>query len=203
MKFLYVTDRSSVGDERFTAILAALAGAQDLSVQVREKEATDRECLAWTRLARERLGAEVPLYVNRRFDIALAAEADGVHLPAAGLPLSRVKANTPRGFRVGVSAHSPAEAIGAIEEGADLVVIGPIFDTPSKRAYGPPLGAAALAQLPPRAAHAAEVFAIGGIDEQNLSDLDSYRNRISGVAGIRVFQESDDPRAVATRLCQR
>ncbi len=203
MKSLYVTDRGSAGDERFSAILAALAEAPGLSVQVREKEATDRECLAWTRLARERLGPDIPLYVNRRFDIALAADADGVHLPAAGLPLSRVKAATPRGFRVGISTHSAAEAVRAIEEGANLVVLGPIFDTPSKRAYGAPLGADVLGELPRRAAHAAEVFAIGGINEENLARLDPYRDRISGVAGIRLFQESEEPRALVLRISQR
>ncbi len=203
MKSLYVTDRGSAGVERWTAILTALAGARGLSVQVREKEATDREYLGWARFARERLGTEVPLYVNRRFDIALASAADGVHLPAEGLPLRRVKAATPRSFRVGISTHSVGQAIEAIEEGADLVVIGPIFDTPSKRAYGPPLGVAALAELPPQAEHGAEVFAIGGIEERNLHRLDPYRERISGVAGIRLFQESQEPRAVAERISQR
>ena len=85
MKSLYVTDRYSIGDERFRAILRALRGAPGLSVELREKDSTDRECLAWAREARETLGSAIPLFVNRRFDVALAARADGVHLPAAGL----------------------------------------------------------------------------------------------------------------------
>ena len=203
MKTLYVTDRSRAGDGRFVAILAALRGAAGLSVQLREKEATDRECLAWARRARESLGDTVALYVNRRFDIALEAQADGVHLPAAGLPVGRVKAATPRGFRVGVSTHSAAEAARAVGEGADLVLIGPVFDTPSKRAYGPPLGPSALAQLPPLAEHAAEVYAIGGISEENLALLDPYRKRLTGVAGIGLFQNAADPLTVAERIAAR
>lgn len=203
MKSLYVTDRYSIGDERFRAILRALRGAPGLSVELREKDSTDRECLAWAREARETLGSAIPLFVNRRFDVALAARADGVHLPAAGLPLRRVKVSTPRGFRVGVSTHSAEEAARAAEEGSDLVVLGPVFDTPSKRAFGPPLGPDELSALPPLAAHGAEVYAIGGISEENLSQLAPYRDRVTGVAGIRLFQEASDPRGVAERIAAR
>ena len=203
MKALYVTDRLSAGDARTKETLAALSGAPGLSVQLREKGVTDRECLGWARLARSILGAGVPLYVNRRFDIALAAEADGVHLPASGLPVPRVRAVTPRGFRVGVSTHAAAEAAARIAEGADLVLIGPIFETPSKRAYGPPLGENALGELPPLHEHSSEVFAIGGISEENLGKLDPYRDRVTGIAGIRIFQEARQPRAVLERVARR
>ena len=203
MKSLYVTDRQAIGQERLAATLEAMRGARDLAVQLRERDATDRDYLSLARLARERLGPEVPLYVNRRFDIALAAEADGVHLPAAGLPVRRVKANTPRGFRVGVSTHSPAEALRAIEEGADLLLLGPLFETPSKKAFGSPLLPRVLAELPVAAGHPAEVFVIGGIREDNLAELEPYRDRIAGVAGIRLFQEAPDPRAVAERIARR
>jgi thiamine-phosphate pyrophosphorylase len=203
MKVLYVTDRLAAGDARMKETLAALSGAPDLSVQLREKGSPDRECLGWARLARSLLGAGVPLYVNRRFDIALAAGAEGVHLPASGLSVPRVRAVTPRGFRVGVSTHAPAEAVARIAEGADLVLIGPIFETPSKRAYGPPLGEDALRQLPPLREHSCEVFAIGGVSEENLGKLDPYRDRVTGVAGIRIFQEARQPRAVLERVARR
>jgi thiamine-phosphate pyrophosphorylase len=203
MKSLYVTDRASIGDARFRELLARLSGCPGLAVELREKEIPDRECLAWAREARERLGPGVPLLVNRRFDLALAAGAGGVHLPANGLPLAAVRANTPRGFRIGRSTHSSEEAARAIEEGADVVVLGPMFDTPSKRAFGRPLGAESLARLPPRASHRSEVFAIGGIDEPALDALEPYRDRISGVAAVRLFQEASDPRAVAERIAAR
>jgi thiamine-phosphate pyrophosphorylase len=202
MKSLYVTDRGAIGDERFARVLERLAGAP-VSVELRETSGTDLEKLALARASRERLGPGVPIYVHRRFDIALAAGSSGVHLPANGLPLSRVRAQTPRGFRIGVSTHSPKEAREAIAEGADVVVIGPIFDTPSKRAFGAPLGASALAALPPAASHGCEVYAIGGITEARLTELDPYRDRISGVAAIRLFQESADPRAAAERIAAR
>jgi len=203
MKALYVTDRSSAGDARVEATLAALSGAPDVSVQLREKETPDREYLRRAEIARRTLSSDVPLFVNRRFDIALAAGADGVHLPASGLPLSRVRAGTPRGFRIGVSTHSPEEAARAIEGGADVVLLGPIFATPSKAGFGPPLGAEVLGQLPPPSEHGAQVFAIGGIREENLDRLEPWRDRIAGVAGIRLFQDSEDPGAVARRISLR
>jgi thiamine-phosphate pyrophosphorylase len=203
VKALYVTDRAAAGDDGLRRILTALSGAPELSVQLREKGTADRETLALARRCREWLGSAVPLYVNGRFDIAAAAGAGGVHLPADGLPLDRVRANTPRGFRVGVSAHSATEARAAIAGGADLVVLGPVFDTPSKRAFGPPLGPEALAGLPPRAEHRTDVYAIGGVAEDNLDRLEPWRDRIAGIAAVRLFQEAGDPRAVAERIARR
>jgi thiamine-phosphate pyrophosphorylase len=200
MKSLWITDRKAVGDARFREILRSLRGAPGLSVQLREKAATDRERLHWARDARQALGPDVALYVNGRFDVALEAGADGVHLPADGLPLAAVRAVVPRGFRVGVSTHSPEEARRAIDLGADLVVIGPIFATPDKERYGPPLSAAALDDLPPRHAHDSDVYAVGGIDGDRLSEVASRKDRVDGVAAIRYFQNSPDPLVAAQRV---
>jgi thiamine-phosphate pyrophosphorylase len=203
MKALWVTDRTAPGGDRLEEILTALRGARELSVELREKNATDREVLDLVRRARENLGPDAPLSVNRRFDLALAGGAGGVHLPADGLPPARVRANTPRAFRVGISTHSAGEAAAAIEEGVDVVVIGPVFATPSKTRYGPPLGVAELERLPPLASHSSEVFAIGGITEERLDELDSVRDRVSGVAAVRLFQTAPDPRAVVDRIAAR
>jgi thiamine-phosphate diphosphorylase len=203
LKALWVTDRHAPGGGRIEEIFSALRGASGLAVEVREKNATDREVLALVATARERLGPEVPLSVNRRFDLALAGGAGGVHLPADGLPPARVRANTPRGFRIGLSTHSAAEAEAAIEDGVDVVVIGPVFATPSKAAYGPPLGIAELERLPPLASHRSEVFAIGGISEDSLGEIEPLLDRVSGIAAIRLFQTAPDPRAVVERIAAR
>jgi thiamine-phosphate pyrophosphorylase len=200
VKALWVTDRTACGAARFDALLSALAGAPDLAVELREKAGSDLACLELARRVRAALGPAVTLTVNRRFDIALAAGADGVHLPADGLPVARVRANTPRDFRVGVSTHSPEEAARAIEDGADLVVIGPIFDTPTKRSFGPPLGPEALDRLPMLSEHAADVYAIGGIAGENLDEIARRKDRLSGAAAIRLFQEAVDPRAAVERI---
>jgi thiamine-phosphate pyrophosphorylase len=203
VKILYVTDRAAIGPERFRAILERLAGLEGLSVQLRERSVPDSEVLVEARRARDTLGPHVPLFVNRRFDLALAAEASGVHLPASGLPLHAVRRHAPRGFSIGVSTHSAAEACEAIASGADVVVLGPIFSTPSKERFGAPLGAEALAGLPPLREHGAEVYAIGGIDVDRLDALEPYRDRFSGVAAIRMFQQATDPRAAAAGVIGR
>ena len=202
MKLLYVTERSALGNDAFETVLESLEGANGLLVELRERGTTDREMLRWAGIAREKLGPAVPLLVNRRLDVALASGADGVHLPADGLPVSRVRAASPRGWRVGRSTHSPEEAVRAIEERADVVVIGPVFETPSKASSGPPLGTGSLAALPALRTHGAEVFAIGGIDESRLEDLVRFGDRISGVAGIRLVQEARDPRALVERIAR-
>lgn len=200
MRLLYVTDRAAIGEARFEHILDALSGASGLLVQLREKSETDRNLVDLAKSVREKLGGSVSLFVNGRFDVALAAGADGVHLPADGLPVSRVRTGSPRGFRIGVSTHSVAEAARAIDQGADLVVLGPVFDTPSKREFGPPLGTRVLAGLPRREAQGADVFVIGGIDESRIPELVPFADRISGVAGIRLIQEAAEPRAVVERI---
>lgn len=197
MKALWVTDRASCGDERFEELLALFAGAPGFAVELREKDLTDAEYLARARSARQALGPAVPLWVNRRFDVALAAGALGVHLPADGLPVPRVKANAPRGFSVGVSTHSPEQAARAIAEGADVVILGPIFDTPAKRAFGPPLGPEALDRLPPLSGHGASVYAIGGISREKAGQIARRKDRVSGIAAIRLFQDAADPRREA------
>jgi thiamine-phosphate pyrophosphorylase len=203
MKSLFVTDRSAIGPERLAGVLERLAGAPGLAVTLRETSGADRDLVELARQARERLGESNPLFLHRRFDLALAAGAGGVHLPSTGLPVPAVRAATPRGFRIGVSTHSAPEAEAAIAAGANFLVIGPIFDTPSKRAYGAPLGPQALASLPPRETHACDVFAIGGVDESRLPELEPYRDRISGIAAVRLFQDAVDPRAVAERIAER
>ena len=200
MKAIYVTDRAALPKGRFEEVLEGLRGSPDLSVQLREKEMADGAYLKLAMRCREILRS-TPLLVNGRFDVALAAGAAGVQLPESGLPVSRVRAHTPRGFRLGVSTHSAGDAGRLIEEGADVVLIGPIFQTPSKT--GRPLGPSALGGLPPRASHSTDVYAIGGITEQNLEELEPYRDRIAGIAAIRLFQESDDPRGAAERIALR
>ena len=203
MKALYVTDRAAIGSARFHDVLRALAGARGLTVQLRERACADAEVLAEARRARDTLGALVPLFVNRRYDLALAAGAMGVHLPSSGLPLRAVRRSTPREFRIGVSVHSAGEAREAIAAGADVVVVGPIFDTPSKREFGPSLGAAILDDLPPLSDHGSEVYAIGGMDLARIDQVAARRDRVSGVAAIRMFQEAADARAAMAEVVRR
>jgi thiamine-phosphate pyrophosphorylase len=193
MKLLYVTDRGAVGENRFWKILERLAEHPPAALELREKAMSDRQLMALARSVRERLPPPTLLLVNRRFDIALAAGADGVHLPSDGLPLETVRLVAPRGLSIGVSTHSANEARAAIEARANVVILGPIFDTPSKRAFGAPLGPVILGDLPPAAETGVAVYAIGGIDARTIRQIRPFADRIAGVAAIRMIQEAADP----------
>jgi thiamine-phosphate pyrophosphorylase len=118
-----------------------------------------------------------------------------VILPEACLPIAPVRRETPRGFVIGRSTHSAASVDAAFDQGADLVLLGPIFETPSKAQFGPPLSPKVLEELLPRPPEGAELFLVGGIDGTRLGELAPFRGRFSGVAAIRAFEASDDPAA--------
>lgn len=159
LRFVAITDRRLMGEDPAAAI--AQLAAPGVVVQVREKDLDGGPLFALVRAALA-TGAEV--VVNDRLDVALAAGARGVHLPARGLSVAdarRIAAGR-AGFSVGVSCHSVEEVVAAAAAGADRVQLGPIWDTPGK---GPALGVGALSAA--RAALPAEValVAVGGITD--------------------------------------
>jgi thiamine-phosphate pyrophosphorylase len=168
----------------FAAWLGALAAAGlegVAAVQLREKELDDRALLDLARLAHETLPPAIPLLVNGRLDVAVAAGADGVHLPADGVPAAALRQRF-AGFPllIGRSTHSLDEVLRARDEGVDYVTFGPIWETPGK---GAPLGTAALARA---AAAGVPVYALGGVTLERLGELAAAG--AAGVAAIRMFQ---------------
>ena len=131
-------------------------------IQVREKEMSAR---ALTGLAASLVNTGPRIIVNSRVDIALAAGAHGVHLPAGSIAPSRLRPLTGPDFLIGVSCHSIAAMLCAEDEGADYVYVSPIFPSPSKPGYGPPLGLALLAEACRRVR--IPVLALGGVNEEN------------------------------------
>ena len=132
-------------------------------------------------------GSATRLLVNDRADIALAAGADGVHLAATSLSASVIRRNFPKNFLIGVSTHSLAEAQAAQDNGADFAVFGPVFDTPSKRAYGQPLGLDKLREAA-QSLRKIPLLAIGGITLENLDN--TLRAGTKGIAAIRLFNNT-------------
>ncbi len=162
---------------------AALARAGVGAVQLREKELDDRVLLALARAARAALaGPSTRLLVNGRADVALAAGADGVHLPADGLPTAPLRALLGPGMLLGVSTHSLAEVEQARRDGADYVVFGPVWETPGKSA-APPAG---LAALEAAAAVGIPVYALGGVTLDRFAAVAAAG--AAGAAAIRLFQ---------------
>jgi thiamine-phosphate pyrophosphorylase len=155
-------------------------------IQLREKDLADRDLLRLTedavRLAR---GTGCRILVNGRLDIAIAGGAHGVHLPSAGLRASDLVSSLPPCFILGVSTHSLREARRAAAAGADYVVSGPVFSTPSKLQYGKPMGCSRFRKI--CSTVPLPVFGLGGIRCENMQQvLDAGA---AGVAGIALFQQ--------------
>jgi thiamine-phosphate pyrophosphorylase len=179
-----VTDRSLVTGTLEEAVEACL-GAGLKAVQLREKDLAARDLLLMACALREstrRHGAK--LLVNDRADVALAVGADGVQRAGTSLPVSALRAICPPigppGFLIGASVHSVAEARVAEPEGADFLLFGPVYDTPSKREYGPPQGLSALERV--ATAVRLPVFAVGGVTPARVAEV--ARAGASGVAVI-------------------
>jgi thiamine-phosphate pyrophosphorylase len=188
-------------------------------IQLREKDLSGRSCASLAREALRRTskpsaqaGSPAPLLtgmplriparilVNDRLDVAIAEQAAGVHLGENSLPVQDAKrlitasqaAQTfPQDFLLGVSCHSLEAAQSAAAAGASYIFFGPIFATPSKAPYGPPQGVDQLAEV--CATVKIPVLAIGGITLQNAPACISAG--ATGIAAIRLFQDSADPAA--------
>lgn len=166
-----ITDRKIFPDDEamLRGIDEALKGGVK-AVQLREKDLGTGRLLEMAYALRNlthRYGAS--LFVNDRVDIAVAAGADGVHLGHAGVPVEAARKAGGGKMLIGRSTHSPEEALGAEEAGADFITFGPVFETESKRQYGRPLGTALLKKV--AANSGVPVFGIGGIKAGNVQEI--------------------------------
>jgi thiamine-phosphate pyrophosphorylase len=193
---LVISDRSQARRPLPEIAAAAFAGGCRW-FSLREKDlpgAERRRLLAELVALGRRFGATVTVHDD--IDSALATGAGGVHLPGGGDPAA-VRLRMPRGL-IGVSAHSPAEAAALLAAKADYVTLSPIFPSPSKPDYGPPLGLGTIREA--AAQTGGVVIALAGIDDSNAAAcLDA------GATGIAVMGEimrAADPETVVRRLVQ-
>lgn len=139
-------------------------------VQYREKNAdTGRMCEEAVMLKKICSGSSSLLIVNDRVDVALAAEADGVHIGQSDMPLKTVRKILGREKIIGVTVHTPAEAREAERDGADYLGVSPIYHTATKDDAGNPCGLEVLKEI--RMNSSIPVAAIGGIDFSNLDEV--------------------------------
>lgn len=197
MLLYYITDGSG-RTFRISWLLEKIRWAAEQGVdlvQIREKDLSGRELYELTRaavtLVRQMSGHATRILVNDRADVALAAGADGVHLPSSAMPVARLRPWVPASFLIARSCHDAAEVLQAAREGASFCVFGPVFPTPSKAGMGQPLGLDGLdsireAPIP--------VLALGGIELGNA--FGCIEHGAAGIAAIRLFQEPPCPDVV-------
>ncbi len=181
----YITDRKALGaGALLPRIEAAVRAGIDL-LQIREKDLPTRELIDIVRPAVEMTrGSSTRLVVNDRLDVALGHGAAGVHLGNHSPPALIVREVVPPSFLVGVSCHSLEEALAAAAARADYILLGPIFETPSKLAYGPPLGLAKLREV--AAQVSVPILALGGITVDRARAC--LKAGAASIAGISIFQ---------------
>jgi thiamine-phosphate pyrophosphorylase len=185
-----ITDRRLAPDLP-ARVAAALRGLppRTAAVHLREKDLGGRELLALA-LAVGKACADAGqlLIVNDRLDVAILVGADGVHLPSAGIPVADARALLGPARLIGRSCHARAEVEAARAAGADFATYSPIFDTPSKRPFGPPVGVDALREA---AGAGLPLVALGGITPENAPRVRAAG--AEGVAAIRAWLVGDDP----------
>ena len=192
-----VTDRQLTGGRPLRLVVEAALRGGTRAFQLREKDLSPRELYPLAlemRQLSQTYGAR--LLINDRVDVALAVDADGVHLTTTSLPASIARRVLGPERLIGVSTHTLTEAQAAADEGADFLVFGPVFFTPSKAAYGEPVGLDALRAV--QAAVNVPVLAIGGIKKANLDQV--LAAGANGIAVISAIISADDAMAASQDL---
>lgn len=180
-----VTDRAQTRGRPLPDVVAEALAAGVRLVQLRDRDLSARERHALASALQALCAAHgARLLVNDRVDIALAVGAAGVHLPADSFDPRDARRLLGPGALIGVSTHSVDEVAAAAAAGADLVVFGPVYDTPAKRRYGPPLGPDAL-RAAAAVAGSVPIFAIGGMTPERVAAVRAAgAHGVAAVAGL-------------------
>lgn len=192
-----ILDTSLVPPERAAEVAGQLLESGITVLQLRAKGLGSGEFLRLARRLRELASAQGVLFiVNDRVDIALASEADGVHLGQDDIPVEEARSLLGRDKIIGFSTHNPAQAREARATTADYISFGPIFATTTKKNADPPLGLKALKEA--RGELKRPLVAIGGINEETLPHV--LACGVQSVAIISCILKSQDPGQKAREL---
>jgi thiamine-phosphate pyrophosphorylase len=192
-----VTDRDILGDrDLFTAVEESLKGGVTM-LQLREKTASSRDFYQLAVRMQELAAAyQVTLIINDRLDIALAANAGGLHVGQDDLPITVARRILGPGKILGYSVSTVEEAVYGEQNGADYLGAGPVYATGSKADAGSPIGIDGLRRI--QQSVAIPVVGIGGIGEANL--LDVKRTGVDGASVISAIMGSRDLKRAASAL---
>lgn len=181
-RLFVVTDRHQTNGRPLVPLLQRVLTAERPTIQIRERDLSARELVT---LAREVQAVTVSrrsqLLINDRIDVALALEGVGVHLRSNSLPVTVARELLGAERLLGISVHAIEEAVQAEAQGADYVILGPIYETPSKQLFGSPLGihtlekACRLVGIP--------IIGIGGVTAARAHEM-----RAAGAFGVAVIR---------------
>lgn len=192
-----VTDRQLSAPRTIEEIVQAAVSGGVSVVQLREKDCSAWEFLALAcRLLAILRPAGVPLIINDRLDVALAAGADGVHLGQSDLPYREVRAILGPEALIGLSVETLEQAREAEELDVDYLAASPVFPTSTKTDTGAAWGLAGLSALRKLSRH--PLVAIGGINRTNAASV--LRAGADGIAVVSAISAAPDPRAEAKAL---
>lgn len=195
IRLIVVTDRRLAGARGVLAVVSEALRAGAPAIQLREKDQDAGEILPLARelraLTREH---EALFFVNDRVDLALAVEADGVHLGPLDLPVQEVRANAPPGFLIGHSTDDPDHARRAVSAGADYLGCGTVWPTSSKEDAGRVIGVEGVDRV--ARAVSVPVVGIGGVTPRRAEELRG--TAAAGIAVVGAVMAAPDP-AEATR----
>ena len=192
-----ITDRKLTRGRDLSAVLERALDGGVKAIQLREKDLGGKELFELAdqiSVLCERYHAQ--LFINDRSDVALAVDAAGVQLGNASIPVQTARTLLGTGKLIGFSAHSLEEAKQAERNGADFVLFGPVYFTPSKAPYGAPQGLAPLKEIVENLA--LPVYAIGGITAANVADTMASGSR--GVALISAIISAENPTAATKTI---
>ena len=194
-----ISDRGQTGGRPLIEVMGKALSGGVRAVQLREKDLPPRQMFEFAvQLRQVTREAGARLLINDRVDIALAVDADGVHLGVASMPVREARRLLGDSSLIGYSAHSLAEAVQAQADGADFITFGPVYHTPSKAAYGAPLGVTALQEV--CRTLSIPVFALGGVKVTSIPEL--LAAGVSGVALISAIMAAPDPQLAAASILQ-
>jgi thiamine-phosphate pyrophosphorylase len=192
-----ITDRQAAGGRSMLDVVRSAVQGGASVVQLREKSVSTRDMVELGRALLEvTRPAGVPLIVNDRVDVALAIEADGVHVGHDDMPVALARRLLGAGRILGASPETLAEAREMEQAGADYLGVGDVYGTPSKADAGAPIGVAGLAEV--MRAVTIPVVAIGGITAANAGPV--VEAGAAGVAVISAVVGAADPEEAARRL---
>lgn len=195
-----VTDRKLTGGRDLVEVVeqAVIGGVK--AVQLREKDLGGAELFHLAEKLKDVCARHrARLFINDRVDVALAADADGVQLGGASIPVDAARALLGDEKFIGASIHTLEEARDAVRAGADFLLFGPVYFTPSKAAYGAPQGLERLKEVVENIS--IPVYAIGGVSADNVESIRDTGAR--GVALISAIIAAADPAAAAKAILQR